>query len=278
MGLFSSFTDGAKTASASVSASDLLSPAGSFSMTGVAQDALMGGSEDVMRNLLGMDPKVECPAGTNSGGDGMNGDNDPCGQNDDPLKGALLGLGMALAGPTIMDAGAMLGGAMDSGLGAVTAGIGGAIAGTAAGLGGMVGLDPDGPGQALMNGAIGAGAAVGLGGGNLTDAGVGALGAMTTTATAVTPSAISSSTVLTVNDATSIDSDSLGTTVLDSVSSGIQTAGSATTSFFSSVGSFVSDNATVSVSSTSTSGSNTTTTTASSDGTSSIISESSFEV
>ncbi len=221
MGLFSSFSGGMKTATASVSPSSLLGPTGSFSTAGLATDALMGGAEGGMRDLLGMDPKVECPAGGGGSSSGASGDNDPCGQNDDPLKAALLGLGMGLAGPTIGAMGDILGGAMDSGLGAVTGAIGGALAGTSAGIGGMLGLDPDGPGQSMMNGVIGAGAAVGLGGGSSTDAGIGALSSLTGAITkpGAMPSAISGSTVASANSATSVDSGKVSTSVFDSVKS-----------------------------------------------------------
>ena len=191
MGLFSAFGGGAKTASASVSATDLLSSKGSFDTSGAIAGALGGGVEGIGRNLLGMDPKKECPSGSGSSGGSSSGDNDPCGQNDDPLKAAALGLGMALLGPTIAEAGSMLGGALDSGLGAVSGAIGGAIAATSADIGGAIGLDPKGAGQSLMNSAIGAGAAVGIGGGSGTDAGVGALNAMATTATKTSTSLIS---------------------------------------------------------------------------------------
>lgn len=184
MGLFSAFSGGAKTAAASISASSLLSSAGGFD-TGVAiAGALGGGIEGIGRNLLGMDPKVECPSGGASVGGAAGGDNDPCGQNDDPLKAAALGLGMALLGPTIAEAGSMLGGAMDEGLGAVTGAVGGALAATSAGIGGAIGLDPKGPGQSLMNSAIGAGAAVGIGGGDGATAAAGALNAMASSSAA----------------------------------------------------------------------------------------------
>ena len=192
MGLFSAFGGGAKTASAAVSASDLLSSKGSFDTAGAITGALGGGAEGIGRNLLGMNPKKECPDGNGNGGGASSGDNDPCGQNDDPLKAAALGLGMALLGPTIADAGSMLGGAMDSGLGAISNAIGSSIAATSADIGGAIGLDPKGAGQSLMNSAIGAGAAVGIGGGNATDAGVGALNAMATTATKTSTSLLTS--------------------------------------------------------------------------------------
>lgn len=171
MGLLDGFTSGVNNVKDQLSPDMLLNSAGGFSTGTALTDALGGGVQGAMKGLLGLDPN--CPGGAGGGGGGGGGDNDPCGKGSNPLAEAALGLGMALAGPSIAEAGAFLGEGLDSGLGAASSFLGDGITTSAGALGDVFGASDATKG--LMSNALGSGVGAAIGGNDLATSGAAAL-------------------------------------------------------------------------------------------------------
>lgn len=154
----------------------LLDKVGNLSLTDGVTDALGIATEDVLRGALGMNPVEPCPAGGSGASAGAGAANDPCGADDNPLKNAALGLGMALAGPTIAAAGAEIGDIANGALGTVTSALGSGIGFAADSVGGAMGLDPDSPAQNVISSSLGVGTLAAISGNTGDDLGAAFLG------------------------------------------------------------------------------------------------------
>lgn len=181
-------TGGLKGSLNTTSPSDFLGAAGNISTTGFATNLLGGAASGAMRGLLGMDT-TPCPPGASKGGNnGPGSGNDPCGRNDNPLKSALLGLGMAAAGPAIAQAGAALGGFMDTGMGALSNAIGSGMSAATSGIAGSTGLNPS-----IVSGSLGAGVSAVAGGASGSGSTIAALTGATSATSALNSSTSTSS-------------------------------------------------------------------------------------
>lgn len=172
MGLLDSLTgggsDGFKNVADQLSPSSLIGENGAFS-TGDAATVLLGGSvAGALGDALGLE---QCPGGT-SGSSSSSSANDACGKDNNPLAQAALGLGMALAGPAIAEAGSMIGGALDEGLNGTVGFLGDGIT---AGVGAL-GMSEEN--TSMVSDAIGVGAGSAIGGNNGEQSGANALASL----------------------------------------------------------------------------------------------------
>lgn len=170
MGVLDSLASGASSGFGKVqdqlSPSSLIGDDGGFSTSNMATDLLGGSISGALAGAMGID---DCPGGAGGGSSSSSSSNDPCGGSDNELKKAVLGLGMALAGPSIAEAGNMIGGALDSELGTASSFLGDGIASGVDALG----MSPEN--SSIMTGALGAGVGGVIGGASGTESATAAL-------------------------------------------------------------------------------------------------------
>jgi len=137
---------------------NVLSPLASVSLTSGTSSAITGilgnTADSAMRNLLGAKP---CPSGAGGGQGSGDVNNDPCGSGNNALLNAIADLGMALAGPSIAEAGKFIGSGLDTGIGTISSTLGDGIGLTTNTIGGALGMEPDSSGQAIISSSLGAG-------------------------------------------------------------------------------------------------------------------------
>ena len=99
-----------------ISPSELVSRTAKNTGTNLATGLLAGAANKALRGAMGMDSDgCSFRFGDGRGRMGMHGD--MCGRYDDPLKGAMVSLGMAIAAPYIAQTGSIIGGPIDSMIG-----------------------------------------------------------------------------------------------------------------------------------------------------------------
>lgn len=150
MGLFESLTSGVSNVLKQTSPLNLISSGGK-TVSGLANETINSMANSAMRGLLGMDTTM-CPGGSGYNRNGYNSRNDPCGRNDTALKGAILDLGMAVAGPTLSKLGSIAGGELGSGLSKISSGIGTGFSAVAGSVSSVTGVNKD-----IIGSAMGAG-------------------------------------------------------------------------------------------------------------------------
>ncbi len=135
-----------------ISPSELVSRTAKNTGTNLATGLLAGVDNKALRGAMGMDSDgCSFRFGDGRGRMGMHGD--MCGRYDDPLKGAMVSLGMANAAPYIAQTGSIIGGPIDSMIGSVHNGIGSAFGMVTSSISGATGISPNVIGNTLGAGA-----------------------------------------------------------------------------------------------------------------------------